>query len=89
MNPIRIAVIGVGAFGQNHARVLESLEEAELVAVVDQDAARAEKIADEHGCRAVTDAAELKGAIEAAVVAVPTVQHEATRRRVLDPSRPW
>ena len=77
MNPIRIAVIGVGAFGQNHARVLESLEEAELVAVVDQDAARAEKIAGEHGCRAVTDAVELKGEIEAAVVAVPTVQHEA------------
>lgn len=87
MTKTRIAVIGVGAFGQNHARVLAALDEAELVAVVDTDADRAQKIAAEHGCRGVSgvsDASMLAGEIDAAVVAVPTLHHEAVAIPLLE-----
>ena len=39
MNPVRIIVIGAGNFGRMHARTLQGLAEAELVGVVDQNAA--------------------------------------------------
>ena len=38
---IRIAVVGAGDFGRNHARVYRELEGAELIAIVDADPARA------------------------------------------------
>ena len=46
---IRVAVVGAGEFGRNHARVYREMDTVELVGVVDQDAARAEKIAQELG----------------------------------------
>jgi predicted dehydrogenase len=76
MKKTPIAVVGVGAFGKQHARVLSALPQAELVAVVDQDANRAGTVAQEFHCRALSDPTELVGQVEAAVVAVPTVAHE-------------
>lgn len=81
---VRIAVVGVGAFGKNHARVLSALDDADLVAVVDADRERAEAVANDYGCRALTDPSELPGQVDAAVVAVPTVQHEAVAVPLLE-----
>src|SRR5438034_4671559 len=54
-NFINVAVIGVGAFGRNHARVYQQLaqqgEAVRLVGVVDADLARADVVAREFGCR--------------------------------------
>ncbi len=74
---IRVAVVGVGTFGHQHARVLEGVPGAELVAVVDQDQSRAEAIAEEHSCKALTSHRELQGRVDAAIVAVPTQHHAA------------
>ena len=35
---VRVAVVGAGDFGRNHARVYRELEDAELVGIVDADA---------------------------------------------------
>ena len=43
-NPIRVAVVGVGDFGRNHARVWRGLDGANLVVVVDANLERARKI---------------------------------------------
>jgi predicted dehydrogenase len=75
MPTINIAVVGAGAFGRQHARVLRALPQANLVAVVDADAARAESAAREFHCQALTDYRQLSGKVEAATVAVPTVRH--------------
>ena len=75
MSSVRIAVVGVGAFGKNHARNLEAIPGAELVAVVDPDRERALDIAAEYGTRALTDYHELIGQVDAAVVAAPTAVH--------------
>jgi len=83
-SPIPVAVVGVGSFGKQHARVLNGLPGAELVAVVDQDADRAQAIAREHGCEALTNPAELAGRVQAAVVAVPTKHHAAVGVELLN-----
>ncbi|MGA2992171.1 MAG: Gfo/Idh/MocA family oxidoreductase [Candidatus Korobacteraceae bacterium] len=100
-SPIRVAVIGVGSFGRNHARVYRALadEQAqaqaepqaalpriELAAVVDRDRARAQAVAAEFGARACFSLEELlaAGRIHAASVAVPTVQHLAVARALME-----
>ena len=72
---IRVAVVGVGDFGRNHARVYRSIDDCELVAVVDADAERAGKVAAEFGAEALTDFRALFGRVDAVSVAVPTVEH--------------
>ena len=76
MSKPRIAVVGAGAFGRNHCRVIHESPRADLVAVVDSDAARAAEAASQHHALALTRAADLIGVAEAAIVAVPTVAHE-------------
>jgi predicted dehydrogenase len=74
---LRVAVVGVGAFGRNHARVYAELPGADLVAVADLDPVAAREAAEKHGCRAVADAADLPADLDAVSVAVPTVHHAA------------
>jgi predicted dehydrogenase len=85
--PIRAAVVGVGAFGRNHARVYHELAQqgagVELVAVVDKDAARAQEVARQFGCEALTTLADLHGRIDAASVAVPTSDHLEVARALM------
>jgi len=73
---IRVAVVGCGEFGRNHARVYRELEGVELVGVFDQDADRGAKVAQEFQTRAFFTPGELRGAVEAATVAVPTIAHK-------------
>jgi predicted dehydrogenase len=72
---LRVAVIGVGHLGKHHARILSSLPGVELVAVVDTNQARAAEIAAANGTRALFDARELVGHVDAVTVAVPTELH--------------
>jgi predicted dehydrogenase len=78
-SPIRVAVVGVGAFGKNHARVYHELQRqgqgVELVGVVDENLSQAQTIARQFGCKAMNSLEELAGQVDAASVAVPTVQH--------------
>jgi len=57
-NPIRVAVVGVGVFGRNHARVFSELQKSgeavELAAVCDADPERAAEVAMEFKCQAFT-----------------------------------
>lgn len=74
-NKIRVAVIGVGEFGRNHARVYRSLDACELVAVADANAERSTQVAAEYGTEAVSDYRSLFGRVDAVSIAVPTVEH--------------
>lgn len=71
----RVAVVGAGEMGANHARVYSQLKGAELVAVVDADAERARSVAAQHGCAALTSVDELEGLVDGASVAVPSSLH--------------
>jgi len=72
--PIRMGLIGLGAMGRHHARVIRQTEGMELVAVADPGG-------DAYGVAGdlpvLPDVEALIGAgIDAAMVAVPTVHHE-------------
>jgi predicted dehydrogenase len=80
---IRVAVVGCGEFGRNHARVYREVENAELVGVFDRDEKRAAQIAQEFQTRTFQSLGELRGAVDAASVAVPTVSHRETGSELL------
>jgi predicted dehydrogenase len=71
---MRVAVVGVGHFGRNHARVYASMPGVKLVAVADTDAARCKAIADQYGAKAVSSHRDI-GEVDAVSVAVPTSRH--------------
>jgi predicted dehydrogenase len=82
-NKTQVAVIGAGAFGQNHARVYRELEQhgepVQLGAVVDVDLDRAQAIAVEFGAEAFPSIEQMmaQSPVQAASVAVPTVLHRS------------
>jgi predicted dehydrogenase len=55
MNKLRAAVIGVGYLGRFHAQKYASLEDVDVVGVVDASRERAEEVAAEVGTAAFTD----------------------------------
>lgn len=75
MSQPRVAVIGAGAFGQHHCRVVHESARAQLAAIVDTDAARANEAAARYHTVALTDARHLPGKIDAAIIAAPTTVH--------------
>src|SRR5215831_10482050 len=72
---MRVAVIGVGHLGRHHARILGAMPGVTLAAVVDTNEARAQEIAAGVGARALQNANDLIGHVEAATIAVPTERH--------------
>ena len=81
---VRVAVIGAGDFGRNHARVYREIEGADLVGIVDTDAERAERVAAEFSTKVLPDIECLAGRVDAASVAVPTVEHARVGCRLLE-----
>jgi predicted dehydrogenase len=90
-NPISVAVVGVGVFGRNHARVYKELEQqgeaVRLVGVVDSNIDRADLVAREFGCRAFGSVAQMlttHSEVRAATVAAPTVHHLEMARSLME-----
>jgi predicted dehydrogenase len=74
---VRVAVVGTGEFGRNHARVYRELEGAELAGIYDTDEGRARAVAAEYQTQTFARLEELQGKADAVSVAVPTVDHAA------------
>src|SRR5262249_30146804 len=77
MDRLRLAVIGVGHLGKEHARILSGLPDVELVGVADVNTDQASTVAERCRTRAFSDYREMFPLIDAAVIAVPTVYHYA------------
>jgi len=75
MPPLRVAVIGVGHLGKEHARVYSEIPDAKLVTVIDVDESRAKMIAEKSGAAWQTTFHNLRGRVDAASVVVPTQFH--------------
>jgi predicted dehydrogenase len=75
MTKLRMAVVGTGALGRHHARILSQMPGVELVAVADSNAAAVAQVAKSCGARGTIDYHELLSEVEAVVVAVPTFAH--------------
>jgi len=84
MKPIRAAVIGTGAFGRHHVRVLRHLAGVDLVGICDANQERAAALAAEHSCPIFPSVEALLGQADAAVVATPTSTHFEITRALLE-----
>jgi predicted dehydrogenase len=76
-NPLRVAVVGVGALGRHHARILSQLPDVSLVAVADANQQQGQAVAASCGCEWTPDYRTLLGAIDAVSIVVPTFLHRS------------
>ncbi len=81
---IRVAVVGAGEFGRNHARVYREVRGAEFVGVYDKNSERSQQVATEFQTRALVSLDELRDLADAVSVAVPTVEHSAVGCRLME-----
>jgi len=89
-HPLRIAVVGAGAFGRNHLRVYRELEQAgqaiKLAAVVDRDPAVVAEAAAKFGIpgfATIEECLAAAGPLDAASICVPTVHHASAAAPLL------
>jgi predicted dehydrogenase len=89
-HPLRVAVVGAGAFGRNHLRVYRELEAAgeavQLAAVVDSNATVAAEAAQEFGVpgfETIEACLAAVGRLDAASICVPTFHHGAAAEPLL------
>lgn len=81
---IRVAVVGAGEFGRNHARVYREVEDAELIGVFDQDPVRVAAVATEFRTNVLRGLEEVRERADAVSVAVPTAAHAEVGCRLLE-----
>jgi predicted dehydrogenase len=89
--PLRVVVVGAGAFGRNHLRVYRELQQAdkevELVGVVDRDPATLTAAAAKFevpGFETIDACLAAVGRVDAASVCVPTVHHATAAAPLLE-----
>jgi predicted dehydrogenase len=89
-HPLRVAVVGAGAFGRNHLRVYRELEQAgeaiQLAGVVDSNAAVAAEVAAKFnipGFDSIEACLAAVGMLDAASICVPTVHHASAAAPLL------
>jgi predicted dehydrogenase len=75
MARLRMAVIGVGHLGKEHARILAGLSDVELVGVADVNLDQAQAVARRCGTRAYSEYWPLLNLVDAATIVVPTTYH--------------
>jgi predicted dehydrogenase len=85
--PIRIGVVGAGALGYHHVRLLRAIDGATLVGFHDARTDRAQQVATELGVRAFESVDSLVGACDALTIAVPTPVHHAVAKTALEQGR--
>lgn len=73
--PIRVGVVGAGALGYHHIRLLKKIEGAQLVGFYDHNATRAPQVAKELETTAFSSLEALLDKVEAMTVVVPTPAH--------------
>ncbi len=75
MSDLRMAVIGTGALGKHHARILSELPGVELAGLADTNLRAAAETAQRCGTRATDRYQDFLGKVDAVIVAVPTSGH--------------
>ena len=83
MQRLKVAVVGVGHLGKEHARVYAELPGVELYGVVDIQGKQAEKIAQQYNTRHFSNYKEVIDKVAAVSIAVPTKSHYAIAKEFL------
>lgn len=84
---LKVALVGSGSMGRNHARVIATGDRTELSIVIDPDETVGRKAAELYGTTWAPDMTGLEG-VDAAVIAAPTEFHFDLTRQVIDAGLP-
>ena len=88
MNRVKLAVIGVGALGQHHARILSTMDDVELAGVVDSREQQGREIAAQYNSEWFARGDALRSLVDGVVIAVPTVFHVDVAKPFLEAGIP-
>ena len=72
---VRIGLVGAGALGRHHARILAGLEQVDLVGVAEVNPQQGQAVAEQCETTWYDDYRHLVGRVDAVSIAVPTVAH--------------
>ncbi len=84
---VRVAVLGVGSLGQQHARIYNELQQqniVELVGVFDTDKNRAALVAQKQGTVALDSLESVTATADALSIVTPTVTHHSLAKQLLE-----
>tara|TARA_B100000315_G_scaffold259079_1_gene313512 strand:- start:1160 stop:2188 length:1029 start_codon:yes stop_codon:yes gene_type:complete len=83
-NVVNVGVVGVGSFGQHHARIYAEHSVARLVGVFDSSVERAREIAQRYECGQFSDLGSLLAAVDAVSLVIPAVDHAKIAKQCLE-----
>lgn len=81
---LKVGIVGVGQFGQNHARILSSSSFCEFVGLYDKNAKRAKEIGDKLSVKIFPDFDSLLLECEALIIVVTTISHFDLAKQALE-----
>jgi len=81
--PLKVAVIGAGAFGRHHCTKYRNIPGVELYAIADASAETRRTMSAQHGVLAVVDWRELLGKVDLVSVCSPAITHAPIVRAFL------
>ena len=81
---LKIGIVGVGQFGQNHARILAQSEKCEFAGLYDKNKKRAQEIATKLNCRMFANLDDLLAECDALVIVITTISHFEVAKKALD-----
>lgn len=86
MNDLQVAIIGAGYMGQNHARVLSSLPNVNVVAICDIDKSKTEKISRQYKIKSYLNFKSLlsREDLNAVSICLPTSLHYSAAIQAVD-----
>jgi len=84
MSPLRTAVVGTGHLGQHHARIYASMDDVDLIGVVDLEEKRGKQVA--RKCKTAWHETydDILGDLDIASIAVPTKYHFDVAKDFID-----
>lgn len=83
----RVGVVGAGALGYHHIRILRDLPDAELVGFYEERPARAATVQGELSVRAFASLGTLIAEVDALTIVVPTPVHHAVAAQAMEQGR--
>jgi UDP-N-acetylglucosamine 3-dehydrogenase len=83
-NDLKVAVVGVGGWGKNHARVLKEL--GCLAAICDLDLTRAKQLADKYSVKSYSSIDEMLGEqkLDGCLICTPTKTHATVAKKIME-----
>lgn len=80
----KVGIVGVGQFGQNHARILSESEKCSFAGLFDENKDRAEEVEKKLAAKVFPDFASLLAEIDILVIVVTTIHHYEFAKKALE-----